>query len=783
MGTPAESASYVRFGEFKLDLRTRELRSNGHRSYLQEQPFQVLAVLLDRPGQLITRDELMKQLWPSDTFVDFDRSLNKAVNRLREALDDSADHPRFIETVPRRGYRFIGPLAHDNVVTGDDRAVVERLRKHQWKVIVPFAVLLVAALVGGGLYWRSRPPHRPAGKETIVLGDFVNNTSDPVFEDALRQALLASLDQSPFISVLSDDKVREQLEYMGRSTTDRLTEPVAREVCQRAGSTIVLVGSISSLGSHYALGLDAVNCQTGESMSRQEAEVESREKILQGVDRVSAKTREQLGESLSSIQTYDVPLDQATTSSLEALRFFRLGLKADDTQGSAAGAPFYKQAIALDPNFAEAYEALSTTYGNFGEADLARTYLKRAMELSNRTSARERLDISATYYLLATRELDKAIGAHQLWERTYPGDRYAPMNLADAYLKAGQYEQCAAASHRAIGIDANASVPYGNLAICLVNLDRFDSAKKVVDEAFSRKLDELATLLHFLFNRGYGYFRDELYYAVCGQHLAWGYVDHAPLVAVVAHFTRAILGDSLAALRFVPALSGAAKVVTAGWMAREMGGTSHCPILRRPHHFDCANLFDLRQLSFYERFRAGVLGAVRGCRGAHPEWRGPSSVAPFWISGWVRPLKQTLHALLWVRTGARPPAHSAARVHALLDLAGYSSRDVAVSAEPAVGDAHRLADNRIAAFGDRRQVHDHLTVGIHRRTDSAHPASLRPHMAGGSMVSAAGSGRPPVRRARNCIPDCSRRDADPARQNLLSGSSVCHAPRGWLGLV
>jgi tetratricopeptide (TPR) repeat protein len=200
-----------------------------------------------------------------------------------------------------------------------------------------------------------------------------------------------------------------------------------------------------------------------------------------------------LGESLSSIQKYDVRLDQATTSSLEALRFFRLGLKADDTQGSAAARPLYQQAIALDPNFAEAYEALSTTYGNFGQADLARTYLKRAEELSSRTSARERLDISATYYLLATRELDKAIEAHQLWEKTYPGDRYAPMNLADAYLKAGQYEQCATASHRAIGIDASASVPYGNLATCLVNLGQMEEAKKAVDDAFSRKLDNFLT--------------------------------------------------------------------------------------------------------------------------------------------------------------------------------------------------------------------------------------------------------------------------------------------------
>ena len=498
MGIPAASESYVRFGGFKLDLRTRELRSNGHRSYLQEQPFHVLALLLDRPGQLVTRDELMKRLWPSDTFVDFDQSLNKAVNRLREALDDSAEQPRFIETVPRHGYRFIGSVAPSREpTTEDDRPLVEKLR--QWKLLVPAAVLLVAALLGGGLYWRSRHGKKLSGKNTVVLADFVNNTSDPVFEDALRQALLVSLDQSPFLNVLSDDKVREQLGYMGRSATDRLTEPVAREVCQRAGGTVMLVGSISSLGTHYALGLNAVNCQTGESVSREEAEVESREKILQAVDRISTKTRETLGESLSSIQKYDVPLYQATTSSLEALRVYRLGVRAEDAQGSAAAIPFYKQAIALDPNFSVVYEVLALNYYNFGQSDLVRTYATRALAVSSRTSAEERLDISAVYYSLATRELDKAIQTFQLLEKTYPDDEIAPLNLADAYLRVGQYEQCAAASRRAIRIDPNDSVSYSNLATCLVNLDRIEEARKVVDEAVSRKIDNFWIRL-FLYN-------------------------------------------------------------------------------------------------------------------------------------------------------------------------------------------------------------------------------------------------------------------------------------------
>jgi DNA-binding winged helix-turn-helix (wHTH) protein/tetratricopeptide (TPR) repeat protein len=507
MGIPAESESSVRFGEFKLDLRTRELRCNGNRSYLQEQPFHVLAALLDRPGQLVTRDELTRQLWPSDTFVDFEQSLNKAVNRLREALDDSADQPRFIETVPRRGYRFIGTITHDDVATGvspvqeipissgeateeDVRPQFENQRARLWKLLVSVA-LLVATLTGGALYWRSRAAQRSRGKVTIVLADFINNTSDPVLGDALRQALLASLDQSPFLSVLSDDKIRQQIGYMGRPATDRLTEPVAREVCQRAGSTVVLVGSISSLGAHYAVGLNAVNCQTGESMSRQEAEVESREKILQAIDRVSTKTREKLGESLSSIQKHDIPLEQATTSSLEALRFYRLGLDAEHTQGSAAAIPFFKQAIVLDPNFSAVYEILGLNYYNFGQSDLVRTHVTRALELSSQTSAEEKLHISAVYYSLATRELDKAIRTFQLVEKTYPNEELAAVDIGDVYLRVGQFEQCAAESRRAIKIDPDTSVGYWNLAICLTNLDQMQEAKKVLDEAISRKIDDI----------------------------------------------------------------------------------------------------------------------------------------------------------------------------------------------------------------------------------------------------------------------------------------------------
>jgi DNA-binding winged helix-turn-helix (wHTH) protein len=256
MAIPAESDTHVRFGEFKLDLRTRELCSNGNTSYLQEQPFHVLAALLDRPGQLVTRDELMKQLWPSDTFVDFDQSLNKAVNRLREALDDSADYPRFIETVPRRGYRFIGPIAPCREPTEkDDHPLVEKQRGLHRKILVSATVLLIAALVAGGFRWRSRHLEKLTERDTIVLADFANSTGDAVFDDTLKTALNVSLRQSPFLNLLPDSEVAKTLQQMTRPASTKLTPEVARELCLRADSKVYIAGSIGSLGSEYVLGL------------------------------------------------------------------------------------------------------------------------------------------------------------------------------------------------------------------------------------------------------------------------------------------------------------------------------------------------------------------------------------------------------------------------------------------------------------------------------------------------------------------------------------------------
>src|ERR1700690_889043 len=263
MAIETQSPAVLRFGTFELDLRSGELRKQGLRVKLQEQPFRVLAVLLRRPGEVVNREELRSQIWPADTFVDFDNGLNTAINKLREALGDSADRPRFIQTLPRRGYRFIAPVTTiDRSVSIGDGGPAATNPILKWRIAGLGAICLLAAIASLGLFWRSRQARRFTEKDTIVLADFANTTGDPVFDDALKQGLRVQLEQSPFLSLLSDQQLGEELRLMARQPSDRLTQELARDLCLRIGSKAILTGSISSLGSHYVIGVSASNCST-----------------------------------------------------------------------------------------------------------------------------------------------------------------------------------------------------------------------------------------------------------------------------------------------------------------------------------------------------------------------------------------------------------------------------------------------------------------------------------------------------------------------------------------
>ena len=288
-----------------------------------------------------------------------------------------------------------------------------------WKIAVP--VLLVALLVAGGLYYRShQQSKRLTDKDTIVLADFDNSTGDPVFDDTLKTALNVSLRQSPFLNVLSDSEVAKTLQLMTRPASTKLTPEVARELCQRAGSKAYIAGSIGSLGSEYVLGLKAVNCQNGDTLAQEQVTAASKEKVLDALGEAASKLRGELGESLATVQKFDVPLAQATTSSLEALKAYSLGQKAADEKGSAAALPYYQRAIELDPNFAMGYSAVGDDYFNLGEVARASEYFTKAFQLREHASEREKLEITADYYQTVTGELDKAAQTYQEEIESYP---------------------------------------------------------------------------------------------------------------------------------------------------------------------------------------------------------------------------------------------------------------------------------------------------------------------------------------------------------------------------
>jgi eukaryotic-like serine/threonine-protein kinase len=359
-------------------------------------------------------------------------------------------------------------------------------RKLAWAAGLAIAVVII----GGGIYLRTRSTTaRLTDKDVIVIADFANTTGDPVFDSTLKEALAVDLDQSPFLNVLSDRKLSETLKLMGSPAGQRVTRDVGREVCLRTASKALLVGSIANIGSHYAIGLKAVNCQTGDVLGAAEAEAESREKVLQTLGQAAASLRGKLGESLASVQKFDKPLDQATTPSLEALQAYTEGDRLAREKGDTDALPFLKRAVELDPNFARAYASLGVRYNNLGQASLAIENLRRAYELRDRVSEREKFYISCSYFTLVTGELEKAIQEYELWIQDYPRDYVAETNLGVNYFTLGQFERAAAVTREALRLEPASILGYNNLGVAYFSMNRLDEAKATFDEALARKLD------------------------------------------------------------------------------------------------------------------------------------------------------------------------------------------------------------------------------------------------------------------------------------------------------
>jgi eukaryotic-like serine/threonine-protein kinase len=355
----------------------------------------------------------------------------------------------------------------------------------RWIAMAAAASVAVALGVGAWLYF-ARRAQALTEKDTIVLTDFSNSTGDAIFDDTLKTALNVSLRQSPFLNVLSDTDVAKTLQQMTRPAGTKLTPELARELCQRARSKAYIAGAIGSLGSKYVLELKAVNCRSGDTLAEEQVTAASKEKVLDTLGEAASKLRSELGESLATVQKFDVPLLQATTSSLEALKALSLGRKANIEKGHAAALPYYQRAIELDPNFAEGYHALSYDYFNLGEVGRASEYETKAFQLREHASEREKLGIAGSYYLNVTGELDKSAQTWQEVMESYPRDLEAYDNLASLYALQGQYEKAAEIERRASRVAPNQGVAYQNLANYALALQRFDEARRIAHEGQQR---------------------------------------------------------------------------------------------------------------------------------------------------------------------------------------------------------------------------------------------------------------------------------------------------------
>jgi eukaryotic-like serine/threonine-protein kinase len=504
------------FDHFELREKDFCLYEKGERIALEPKALRVLLLLVSKAGHLVEKEYLLETVW-SDTFVE-ENTLTRTILVLRRALGDNRRDRILIETVPTKGYRFVaevrqvpeeGDLApapagmlqqaggmQEILSTESGRTMVSPLevaskpvaRKRRWWVFAS-AATLVAALAGGALFLRNRKAHVISETDTLVLADFANSTGNAVFDDTLKQALAVSLRQSPFLNVLSDEKVITTLRLMTLPPNTPLTPKIAREVCQRAESKAYIAGSVASIGNEYVIGLKAVNCQSGDTLALEQAHAAGKEKVLDALGHVAAKLRSELGESIGSVQKFDTPIEQATTSSFDALKAYSLGLKIWNENGEVQSIPAFKQAIELDPDFAMAYGRLGEVYAILGEQTKSVEYLTKAFQLRDRVTEPEKYNISSQYYIVVSGEIEKSIQVSQLWAQSYPRDSEPHLILGFGYGLFGQYEKANAETKEGLRLDPDNSIGYANLIQGYASLNQLGEARATYQEAIKRKPD------------------------------------------------------------------------------------------------------------------------------------------------------------------------------------------------------------------------------------------------------------------------------------------------------
>jgi DNA-binding winged helix-turn-helix (wHTH) protein len=485
------------FGPFRVDPEKEILLRGDEAVALTPKTFQILLVLVRHSQEIVTKEDMLKTVWP-DTFVE-EANLSRNIFLLRKALGETPQDHQYIVTVPGRGYRFaenvqlvpqVTPDRELNIVAASHAKVeveVKETRDWRW-----FAIAALAIALGFGAYrWFVHRSPVLSEKDTIVLADFANSTGDPVFDDTLRQGMAVQLEQSPYLTLLSDQRIQQVLGLMSEPAGARLSPEIAREVCERTQSAAVADGSIHSLGSHYVLGLRATNCRTGTVLDEEQVEAARKEDVLKALGQMASRFRSHVGESIGTLQKHDTPLEEDTTPSLEALKAYSTARSLRYSEaGYASALPLLKRAVEIDPGFAMAYAFIGRVYGDMGEASLSAENAAMAYQLRAHATERERFFIDATYDRQVTGNLVKAHQTIKSWVQAYPRDRDAHGLLSGFSSQGlGYYQEAIEQGTKAINLDPDWPIAYWNVATANIYLDRLDEASSIIRQAAGRKLD------------------------------------------------------------------------------------------------------------------------------------------------------------------------------------------------------------------------------------------------------------------------------------------------------
>ena len=510
MPEPPQTAIIYKFAEYSFTPQQGLLLRRGMRIRLQEQPLRLLELLIQNAGTMVSREVIQKRLWPENTYVEFDNSLRVTISKIRDALGDNATTPIFVETIPRSGYKFIAPVSilhpvsakidslSDSQSTEPLSAVAPSHTPSRWfsktRVALAATLLLLVMIAGFGVRHFLRLTSRLQKNDVVLLADFENHTGNTIFDDTLNSALRIKLEESPYLTLLSEHAVRSKLNNTAQLTVEQL-----KPVCQSLHAKAILQGSIAPTTSGYRLGIRAYSCDSGRMLTESDATATVPETALAALGTASDELRSALGEPEDSIRRFDAPMVLATSSSLSALRAFSQGEESRVRGEDFETIKNYKLAIDLDPQFALAYARLGVIYLNSNEPDLAAVNYAKAFQLRDHTTERERLYITSHYYSSVLGDQEKAVEVYELWRQLYPQDLIAPNNLADIYLVLGKNEKALDMAREAMRINPNHAFPRAEFLQAAQRLGRYDEARQVAKDSADRKLDSGMNLHMALF--------------------------------------------------------------------------------------------------------------------------------------------------------------------------------------------------------------------------------------------------------------------------------------------